>query len=131
MKILFVLIFTIMTGFLNVSAENIITGSVVQTSDNSPISGVNILIKDDNGKILAYGVSTLDGHFSIKLSSTSEKLFISAAMIGYKSYSASLALDGKPLVIKMEKGALQLQEVVVKANRIRENGDTITYTVNK
>lgn len=53
MKILFVLIFTIMTGCLNVLAENIITGSVVQSSDNSPISGVNILIKDDNGKILA------------------------------------------------------------------------------
>lgn len=130
MKILFVLIFTIMTGFLNVSAENLITGSVVQTSDKSPISGANILIKDANGKILAYGVSATNGHFSIKLSSTSEKLFISAAMIGYKSYSAPLALDGKPLVIKMEKGALQLQEVVVKANRIRENGDTITYTVN-
>ena len=65
-----------MTGCLNVLAENIITGSVVQSSDNSPISGVNILIKDDNGKILAYGVSTLDGHFSIKLSSTSEKLSI-------------------------------------------------------
>ncbi len=130
MKILFVLIFTIMTGCLNVLAENIITGSVVQSSDNSPISGVNILIKDDNGKILAYGVSTLDGHFSIKLSSTSEKLSINAAKIGYKSYSAPLVLEGKSLVIKMEKGALQLQEIVVKANRIRENGDTITYTVN-
>ncbi len=129
MKILFVFIFTIMTGILSVSAENQITGSVVQASDNSPISGANILIKDANGKILAYGASTSDGRFSIRMSSTSEKLSINATMIGYKPYSAPLALDGKPVLIMMEEGVLQLQEVVVKADRIRENGDTITYNV--
>ena len=53
MKVFFVFIFTIITGILSVSAENQITGSIVQASDNSPISGANILIKDANGKILA------------------------------------------------------------------------------
>ena len=129
MTILFVFLFTLMTGILGVSAANPITGSIVQAADHSPISGANVLIKDANGKIVAYGVSALDGRFSIKLSPTSEKLSISATMIGYKPYSAPLALDGKPLVIKMEEGALQLQEVIVKADRIRENGDTVTYTV--
>lgn len=129
MKVFFVFIFTIITGILNVSAENQITGSIVQASDNSPISGANILIKDANGKILAYSASAPDGRFSIRLSSTSEKLYINATMISYKPYSAPLLLDGKPLVIKMEDGALQLQEVVIKADRIRENGDTITYHV--
>ena len=129
MKVFFVFIFTIITGILSVSAENQITGSIVQASDNSPISGANILIKDANGKILAYSASAPDGRFSIRLSSTSEKLYINATMISYKPYSAPLLLDGKPLVIKMEDGALQLQEVVIKADRIRENGDTITYHV--
>lgn len=129
MKVFFVFIFTIITGILSVSAENQITGSIVQASDNSPISGANILIKDANGKILAYSASAPDGRFSIRLSSTSEKLYINATMISYKPYSAPLLLDGKPLVIKMEDGALQLQEVVIIADRIRENGDTITYHV--
>ena len=129
MKVFFVFIFTIITGILSVSAENLITGSIVQASDNSPISGANIMIKDANGKIVAYGTSAPDGRFAIRLSSTSEKLSINATMISYKPYSAPLLLDGKPLVIKMEEGALQLQEVVIKADRIRENGDTITYHV--
>lgn len=129
MKVFFVFIFTIMTGILSVSAENLITGSIVQASDNSPISGANIMIKDANGKIVAYGTSAPDGRFAIRLSSTSEKLSINATMISYKPYLAPLLFDGKPLVIKMEEGALQLQEVVIKADRIRENGDTITYHV--
>ena len=129
MKVFFVFIFTIITGILSVSAENLITGSIVQASDNSPISGANIMIKDANGKIVAYGTSAPDGRFAIRLSSTSEKLSINATMISYKPYLAPLLFDGKPFVIKMEEGALQLQEVVIKADRIRENGDTITYHV--
>lgn len=49
--------------------------------------------------------------------------------MGYRTYSAPLALDGNPLVISMEEGSFQLQEVTVKADRIRESGDTITYNV--
>lgn len=130
MKTLLVFVFTIITGILSISAQNQITGSIVQASDNSPISGANILIKDANGKILAYSASAPDGRFSIRLSSTSEKLYINATMISYKPYSAPLLQDGKPIVIRMEEGLLQLQEVTVKADRIRENGDTVTYYVN-
>lgn len=130
MKTLLVFVFTIITGILSISAQNLITGTVSQASDKSPIIGANIMIKDANGKILAYSASAPDGRFSIRLSSTSEKLYINATMISYKPYSAPLLPDGKPIVIRMEEGLLQLQEVTVKADRIRENGDTVTYYVN-
>ena len=130
MKAIFVFLFAILSGVLSVSAQNLITGSVIQVSDKSPIIGANIMIKDTDGKILAYGVSDVDGHFSIKFSPTSGNLSINATMMGYKSYLAPFVSDGKPVVIRMEEGALQLQEVVVKSDRIRENGDTVTYYVN-
>lgn len=130
MKTIFVFLFAILSGILSASAQNLIKGSVIQASDKSPIIGSNIMIKDANGKIVAYGVSDTDGSFSIKLSSTSGKLSINASMMGYKSYSAPLVPDGKPIVIIMEEGTFQLQEVVAKADRIRENGDTVTYYVN-
>ncbi len=56
-------------------------------------------------------------------------LFLHAMLIGYKPYSAPFVPNGKPVVIRMEDGELQLKEVVVKSARIRENGDTITYNV--
>ncbi len=129
MRKLFVFILATMVGILSAFAQTPITGSVVQASDSSPIAGANVLIKNADGKILAYGSSASDGSFSIKLSTAAENLTINATMISYTPYSAPLAHDGSPIVIRMEEGNFQLKEVVVKADPIRESGDTITYTV--
>ena len=114
---------------LDCFAGNPVTGTVVQASDKSPIAGANVLLKNAAGKLLAYGVSDADGRFSITLPSTSGNLTIHVTMMGYRTYSAPLALDGNPLVIRMEEGAFQLQEITIRADRIRESGDTITYHV--
>ena len=118
-----------MTIWLDCFAGNPVTGTVVQASDQSPIAGANVLLKNAEGKLLAYGVTDAHGRFSIALPSASENLTIHVTIMGYRTYSAPLALDGNPLVIRMEKGSFQLREVTVKADRIRESGDTITYNV--
>lgn len=110
-------------------AGRTVTGTVVEMPDSIPIAGANILIKNKDGRLLSYGTTGDDGRFSLSLPSPSTAHTIHVTMIGYKSYNAPLPTDGSPLTIKMEEGALQLQEVVVKADRIRENGDTVTYNV--
>ena len=127
MRIYFTLLFTIIS--LSAFAKNIITGTVVEASDRSPIVGANVLIKDSNGKMLTYGISDDGGRFSIETPDGAENLYIQVTMIGYKTFSAPCKVNAQPWTILMEEGALQLQEVVVKADRIRENGDTVTYHV--
>lgn len=128
MRLLLTILLSLAIG-LDCFAGNPVTGTVVQTSDQSPIAGANVLLKNAEGKLLAYGVTDANGRFSIMPPSTSENLTIHVAIMGYRTYSAPLALDGNPLVISMEEGTFQLQEVTVKADRIRESGDTITYNV--
>lgn len=127
MRIYFTLLFTIIS--LSAFAKNIITGTVAEASDRSPIVGANVLIKDSNGKMLTYGISDDGGRFSIETPDGAENLYIQVTMIGYKTFSAPCKANAQPWTILMEERALQLQEVVVKADRIRENGDTITYNV--
>lgn len=115
---------------LDTMANIKINGCVIKSDDNSPITGANVLIKTKEGKLLAYGISDINGKFSITTKSEDSNIFILATMIGFKPYSMPIDLSDKYITIKMEEGALQLQEVVVKANRIRENGDTITYNVS-
>jgi len=88
------------------------------------------MAKNLNGKLVGFSSSDDLGKFSIKINEPADSLYISSTMLGYKPFSTKLRVDGTPLTILMEEGALQLQEVVVKADRIRENGDTITYNVN-
>ena len=108
MRLLLTLLFATIIN-LGTFADNPITGTVIQTSDQSPIAGANVLLKNAEGKLLAYGVSDANGRFSIMPPATSEELTIHVTIMGYRTYSAPLALDGNPLVIRMEEGAFQLQ----------------------
>lgn len=106
-----------------------INGCVIKSDDNSSITGANVLIKTKEGNLLAYGVSDINGKFTITIKSEVSNPYIYVTMIGFKPLSQPITFNDEPLIIKMEEGALQLQEVIVKADRIRENGDTITYNV--
>ena len=50
-------------------------------------------------------------------------------MMGYGRQSVNLDSVSFPLTVYLEPGATLLKEVTVKADRIREQGDTISYNV--
>ena len=110
--------------------QTVVDGTVSEAATGNPITGANVIVKNSAGRLLGFASSDTEGGFSIKLKEPGDSLTINATMIGYSPFSAPLSLDGKPVAIRMENGALQLQEVVVKADRLRENGDTITYSVS-
>ncbi|MDE6023729.1 MAG: TonB-dependent receptor, partial [Muribaculaceae bacterium] len=110
-------------------AERVVSGNVIDMLDSTPVAGANVMINKTD-KLLGFAMTDSDGKFSIPLSVSSDSLTIKVTMMGYRSYEAPFGINDCPLTIKMEEGALQLQEVVVKADRMRENGDTITYSVS-
>lgn len=111
-------------------AQTVVSGNVVDAVSSNALPGVNVMAKSLSGKLIGFSPSDANGAFSIKINTPADSIKISATMLGYKPYSKNIVIDGKPVTIIMEEGALQLQEVVVKADRIRENGDTITYSVS-
>ncbi|WP_303274199.1 carboxypeptidase-like regulatory domain-containing protein, partial [uncultured Duncaniella sp.] len=110
-------------------SQTVVNGNVVEMLTGKSIPGANVIAKNLNGKLIGFSSSDEKGKFSLKINEPVDSLFINATMLGYKPYTAKARVDGTPFTILMEEGALQLQEVVVKADRIRENGDTITYNV--
>lgn len=112
-----------------VLSQTVVRGTVTESASGKPIAGVNVMAKSLGGKLIGFSSSDEDGGFSITIKERADSLIINATMMGYKSYSRMKKLDGNPLSIHLEDGSLQLQEIIVKADRIRENGDTITYNV--
>lgn len=129
MRLLFTVLFTV-TITLSSFAQNFITGSVIRASDLSPIAGANVLLTDANGRAWAYSVSDDGGKFSMRRPSINDTLFINVKKVGFRSYSTPLVFNDHSIVIELEEEALKLKEVVIKADRIRERGDTITYNVS-
>lgn len=82
-----------------------INGCVIKSDDNSSITGANVLIKTKEGNLLAYGVSDINGKFTITIKSEVSNPYIYVTMIGFKPLSQPITFNDEPLIIKMEEGA--------------------------
>ena len=128
MKLLLsILLISILSGAA--LAQTTVNGTVTEALSGKSIAGVNVMVKDLSGKLIGFSQSDETGKFSLEVNLPSDSIMLTATMLGYKPYAQKVKFSSEPVSILMEDGALQLQEVVVKSNRMRENGDTITYNV--
>lgn len=105
-----------------------VTGTVIDKKNNKPLVGASVIVKGADGKIKKFTSSKSDGGFSMTIPSVNGCL-LEVAMMSFAKQSIPLDSVTFPLTVYMEPGTTLLKEVTVKADRIREQGDTITYNV--
>lgn len=118
--------------FLVVSANAVaqvnVTGNVVDKESCEPLAGASVIVKGADGKIKKFASSKSDGGFVITMPSVTG-CRLEVTMMSFAKQSIPLDSVSFPLAVYMEPGTTLLKEVTVKADRIREQGDTITYNV--
>ena len=116
--------------FLAVSAvaQVNVTGKVVDKESNEPLTGASVIVKGADGKIKKYATSKGDGGFAMSLPSVAG-CRLEVSMMSFAKKTIPLDSVSFPITVYMEPGTTLLKEVTVKADRIREQGDTITYNV--
>ena len=107
-------------------AQEPLSGIVVDDAGKA-LAGANVMAYGPDGKVLSFAVTGADGTFQLKKTAGLER--ITASFMGFKTVSipAGQFKDGQQ--IRMEAGGFQLKEVAVTAERIKESGDTLTYSV--
>lgn len=105
-----------------------VRGTVIDRAASEPLVAASVVVKGTDGKIKKFANTRADGTFAMQLPTVSG-CRLEVAMMGYVRQSLSLDTVSFPLTVYMEAGQILLKEVTVKADRIRENGDTITYNV--
>lgn len=103
-------------------------GKVIDHESNEPLVGASVIIKGVDGKIKKFASTKADGGFTMQLPSVSG-CRLEVTMMSFAKQSLPLDSVSFPLTVYMEAGATLLKEVTVKADRIREQDDTITYNV--
>ena len=108
------------------AAQVQVTGTVVEEGSKEPITGASVILRNVEGKIRKYATSDANGKFSI---STPEikGYTLDVSMMGFSKQTVTLDSVLLPLTVVMPHSATMLKEVAVKTDRIREQGDTITY----
>ncbi len=105
-----------------------VSGTIVDKESNEPLTGASVIVKGADGKIKKYATSKGDGSFAMSLPSVAGcRLYVS--MMSFTKKTVPLDSVSFPLTVLLEPGTTLLKEVTVKADRIREQGDTITYNV--
>lgn len=121
-RLIFILTFVL--AALTVAAQITVSGVVVEEGSNEPLTGASVILRNAEGKIKKYATSDAKGKFSI---STPEikGYTIDVSMMSFAKQTVKLDSVQLPVTIVMEASATMLKEVAVKADRIREQGDTI------
>lgn len=122
------LLFCCMMAAFYSTAQVNVSGIVVEEGDNEPLPGASVILRNEEGKIKKYATSNSKGEFSIS-SPTIKGYTIDVSMMSFAKQTIKLDSVKLPLTIVMKAAATLLKEVAVKADRIREQGDTITYNV--
>lgn len=105
-----------------------VKGRVIDVETREGLAGASVIIKGADGKIKKFSSSKADGDFSMTVPSV-KGCRLDVTMMGFEKQSIPLDSVTFPLDVKMSPGSTLLKKVTVKADRIREQGDTITYNV--
>lgn len=128
MKRLLIYYICLIVASLSVVAQVDVRGTVIDREANEPLVGASVIIKGADGRIKKFASTKADGAFAMQLPSVSG-CRLEVTMMSFAKQSLPLDSVSFPLTVYMEAGATLLKEVTVKADRIREQGDTITYNV--
>lgn len=105
-----------------------VRGTVIDRETDEPVVGASVIVKGADGKIKKFASSKADGSFAMTMPSVSG-CRLEVTMMSFARQSMPLDNVEFPLIVRMEPGTTLLKEVTVKADRIREQGDTISYRV--
>lgn len=127
MKYLIAYILFVLTS-VSAMAKVEVKGVVIDDENKEPLAGASIIIKGTDNKIKNFVISDKDGMFLMSVSSV-DGCRLEVAMMGFEK--KSIQLDGVtfPIMVTMTYKSVQLKEVAIKADRIREQGDTVSYNV--
>ncbi len=119
---------TCLSVIINTMAQVNVSGTVIDRENDEPLVGASVIVKGADGKIKKFASSKSDGGFSMTMPSING-CRLEVTMMSFAKQSIPLDSVDFPVTVYMEPGSIQLKEVAVKADRIREQGDTITYNV--
>ncbi len=121
------LLYFIILVSLEGKAQNF-TGSVENMS-GKPLASASVVAKGDGGSVVAFARSGQDGSFSLTIPQGKEAKDLEFLMMGFAKVVIPLKDYKNGQTVRMSEQAIALKEVKVTPQRIREEGDTLTYSV--
>ena len=106
------------------------TGKVVKENGEG-IAKANVVARTVEKKIAAYAVTDSKGSFRLAIPEGKKAATVTVTFMGYEKKVIPAEQMANGMKIVMTEGMMELKTVSVRPAMVRENGDTLTYSVNK
>ncbi|MDO5421841.1 MAG: carboxypeptidase-like regulatory domain-containing protein [Bacteroides sp.] len=127
MRLLFIALLTTFFLHTELFAQSY-QGVVTNINNKKPLTDVSVSLLSADSTIISYSYTDAQGHFDIKPNSPGH--FLSFSCIGYKRLMFPVTQFKDGMNIQMEETTVQIREVKITSQRIRQKKDTLTYTVS-
>ncbi|MBO5628561.1 MAG: carboxypeptidase-like regulatory domain-containing protein, partial [Aeriscardovia sp.] len=103
------------------------TGSVCDTQGR-PLPRASVSAKSTGNKVVAFSLTDKEGRFKLTVGEKKASMIV-VSMMGYATKSVAIESFKNGSKIVLEEQVQQLKEVKVKQQRVRQEGDTLVYSV--
>ncbi|MDR1743417.1 MAG: carboxypeptidase-like regulatory domain-containing protein [Dysgonamonadaceae bacterium] len=108
-----------------------INGRVLYMQTRKPVVSASVTLHPVGSKsILAYTVTAKDGSFTLKHGHLPDSVTLTVSAMTIERQSKTLKSNAEAVELLVAEKAMELEEVVVKAPKIRQTGDTLNYSVS-
>lgn len=114
----------VVCGYAQTTIEGMVTDSLGQATD----AYITISPKG-TGSIVGFGDTDVKGHYKVSFKTDADSLTVTAAGLGIGQYARVVANRSQRVDFSVGNKDIELKEVSVKADKIRQMGDTINYLV--
>lgn len=127
-KITLILLLSLFT--LSAFAQQSISGRVLNTNTKEPIVAATVTLHPvGSASILSYTMTNDNGEYTLKSNNMPDSVTITVSAMTIERKSKTVKSDIKIVDFEVSEKAMELNEVIVKAPKIRQLGDTIHYDV--
>lgn len=113
---------------LQLHAQGKYTGTVVDKKSNNLLETVSVSLLSADSSIINYTYTNAKGEFEVATTRTPR--FLSFSSMGYKRIFLPISSFRNGMRVLLAEAPIQIREVKVTSQRIRQNKDTLTYTVS-
>lgn len=124
------LILLYLLGFGTIFAQTEISGRVLNTDTHKPVDAVIVTLHPKGSStILSYTTTSAEGAFTLKRAHIPDSVTLSVQGMTIETLSKTVKNSVGFVELLVKEKITELKEVIVKAPKIRQLGDTIQYNV--
>lgn len=123
-------IFLLLVGatISNTTAQTVMQGTVLDEHSRSVDAFVAVSPKG-NGSMIAYADTDDKGNYKLEFKTDADSVIVTVTGLGIGNQARVVANRSQKLNFTVKEETTELKEVSVKAQKIRQEGDTLSYLV--